>query len=266
MNGVGECFAFLAPFGDGWYRIFAWDRRNQQPPDAPLPIKEIRAATRRALGTDFGMHDPRWTGRFHSDERQVPRYRVGRVFLAGDAAHVHSPAGGQGMNVGLQDAANLGWKLAAAVGGRAAPGLLDSYQAERHPVGRQVLRSSGAIIKLAMVRTRPARLARNLMARTLLGFGPIGRRATGAISEVGGPLSRAARQPPAHRAAGPRPHAPRGRTGRALRVTPVGAVRAGVAGRYRPGPVAGSGHRPDPGRRDHAHHAGASRCLHRLGR
>lgn len=108
------------------------------------------------------------------------------MFLAGDAAHVHSPAGGQGMNVGLQDTANLGWKVAAAVAGRAAPGLLDSYQAERHPVGRQVLRSSGAIIKLAMVRTRPARLARNLMARTLLGFGPIGRRATGAISESWG--------------------------------------------------------------------------------
>lgn len=184
-NGVGDCFAFVAPFGDGWYRVFAWDRRNQRPQDAPLQMAEIRDVTRRALGTDFGMHDPRWTARFHSDERQVPRYRVGRVFLAGDAAHVHSPAGGQGMNVGLQDAANLGWKLAAAVQGRAATGLLESYHTERHPVGRQVLRSSGLIIRMAMVRARPARQARNLIARTLLGFGPIGRRATGAISGVG---------------------------------------------------------------------------------
>jgi 2-polyprenyl-6-methoxyphenol hydroxylase-like FAD-dependent oxidoreductase len=82
-----------------------------------------------------GMHDPRWISRFHSDERQVPRYRAGRVFLAGDAAHVHSPAGGMGMNTSIQDSANLGWKLAAVLRGQAPDGLLDTYHAERHPVG-----------------------------------------------------------------------------------------------------------------------------------
>src|SRR5947209_4926313 len=153
VNGVGDAFAFVAPFGDGWYRIFAWNRRNQVDDKAPVDLDEIREVTRRALGTDFGMHDPRWMSRFHSDERQAPRYRVGRVFLAGDAAHVHSPAGGQGMNTGLQDAANLGWKLAAAVRGEAPAGLLDTYQAERHPVGRMVLRTSGGIIRLAMLRS-----------------------------------------------------------------------------------------------------------------
>jgi hypothetical protein len=131
------------------------------------------------------MHDPRWMSRFHSDERQAPQYRVGRVFLAGDAAHAHSPAGGQGMNTGIQDAANLGWKLAAAVNGTATPGLLDSYQAERHPVGRLVLRSSGAIIRMAMVQRLPARVARNLIAGALLRFGPVARKATGVISGVG---------------------------------------------------------------------------------
>src|ERR687884_906498 len=135
-NAAGEGFSFLAPFGDGWYRVIAWDRRRQLPDDAPLELEEIRDITQRVLGTDYGMHDPRWMSRFHSDERQVTHYRVGRVFLAGDAAHVHSPAGGQGMNTGLQDAANLGWKLAATVRGWAPPGLLDTYDDERHPAGR----------------------------------------------------------------------------------------------------------------------------------
>ncbi|HEX5769928.1 MAG TPA: FAD-dependent monooxygenase, partial [Nocardioidaceae bacterium] len=126
LNAVSDGFAFVVPFGDGWYRVIAWDRCNQVGDEAPVELDEIREVTRKALGTDFGMYGARWMSRFHSDERQVPEYRVGRVFLAGDAAHVHSPAGGQGMNTGMQDAANLGWKLAAAVQGWAPPGLLDS--------------------------------------------------------------------------------------------------------------------------------------------
>jgi 2-polyprenyl-6-methoxyphenol hydroxylase-like FAD-dependent oxidoreductase len=96
VNAGGDVFAFIAPFGDGWYRVFAWNRCHQVGDNAPVELEEIRQVIRRALGTDFGMHDPRWLTRFHSDERQVPRYRVGRVFLAGDAAHSHSPAGGRG--------------------------------------------------------------------------------------------------------------------------------------------------------------------------
>ena len=164
MNGVGDAFAFVAPFGDGWYRIFAWNRLNQVDDSAPVELSEVREVTRRALGTDFGMHEPRFLSRFHSDERQVPTYRVGRVFLAGDAAHCHSPAGGQGMNTGIQDAANLGWKLAAAVDGWGGEQLLDSYHAERHPVGRQVLRSSGLLVRLALIRPRWARAVRDTVA------------------------------------------------------------------------------------------------------
>src|SRR5215218_201609 len=149
VNAAGDGFSFLAPFGDGWYRVIAWDRRRQLPDDAPIELEEVRDITQRVLGTDFGMHDARWMSRFHSDERQVPHYRVGRVFLAGDAAHVHSPAGGQGMNAGLPDAANLGWKLAAAVHGWAPDGLLDSYHNER-PVGRAVVRGSGALLRLTL--------------------------------------------------------------------------------------------------------------------
>jgi hypothetical protein len=185
VNAVGDGFAMVAPFGDGWYRIFAWDRRRQLPDDAPLAFEEIREVTERALGTDFGMHDPRWMSRFHSDERQVPDYRVGRVLLAGDAAHVHSPAGGQGMNTGIQDAANLGWKLAAVVNGSAPERVLETYQEERHPVGKMVLRSSGALIRLAMARSVLARFSRNVVVGALLRFGPTARRATGTITGLG---------------------------------------------------------------------------------
>ena len=91
VNAIGDAFGFVAPFGDGWYRVIAWNRHDQLPDDAPVDLDEIRSVVRQALGTDYGMHDARWLSRFHSDERQVPTYRVGRVFLAGDAAHVHSP-------------------------------------------------------------------------------------------------------------------------------------------------------------------------------
>ena len=185
IDAADDCFAFVAPFGDGWYRVFAWDRRNPQPDTAPVDLEEVRAVTRRALGTDFGMHDPRWMSRFHCDERQVHDYRVGRVFLAGDAAHVHTPAGGQGMNTGLQDAANLGWKLAAAVHGTAHPDLLDTYHGERHPVGRMVVRSSGALIRLVMIRSAAARAARDTIGAAALHVDAVTRKVSGMLSGIG---------------------------------------------------------------------------------
>ncbi|MFF3842169.1 FAD-dependent monooxygenase [Streptomyces sp. NPDC001930] len=187
VSGSGDTFAFLAPFGDGWYRVMGWSRTRQVPDTEPVDLDEVREITRRALGTDLGMHDPRWISRFHSDERQVPSYRVGRVFLAGDAAHVHSPAGGQGMNTGLQDAANLSWKLTAVLRGDApAPeALLDSYQSERHPVGATVLRTSGTLVRLAMAHTPPTRAARSLAARLLSAVRPASARAMGMISGLG---------------------------------------------------------------------------------
>jgi 2-polyprenyl-6-methoxyphenol hydroxylase-like FAD-dependent oxidoreductase len=187
VNGVGDAFAFIAPFGDGWYRVMGWDRTRQVPDDEPVDLEEVRAIARRALGSDYGMHDARWISRFHSDERQAPAYRVGRVFLAGDAAHVHSPAGGQGMNTGLQDAANLSWKLAAVLHGDAPDpeALLDSYQSERHPVGAMVLRSSGAIVRLAMAHSPLQRTARALAARVLATVRPASAKAIGMISGLG---------------------------------------------------------------------------------
>jgi hypothetical protein len=184
VNGNGDEFAFLAPFGDGWWRVFCWDRREDVPESAPLSLDEVREVTRRALGTDHGMSEARWTSRFHSDERQVPEYRVGRVFLAGDAAHCHSPAGGMGMNTGLQDAANLSWKLAAVLRG-APDALLDTYQSERHPVGREVLQASGTLIRLAMLRSGLGRAMRGLLGGTAIRIPAVHSRAIGRLSGVG---------------------------------------------------------------------------------
>ncbi|WP_406382196.1 FAD-dependent monooxygenase [Streptomyces sp. NBC_01618] len=186
VNGVGDAFAFIVPFGDGWYRVMGWNRAHQAADSDPVDFDELRETTRRVLGTDYGMHDARWISRFHSDERQVPAYRTGRVFLAGDAAHVHSPAGGQGMNTGLQDAANLSWKLSAVLRGQtAAPeALLDSYHAERHPVGTMVLRSSGALVRLAMARTPLQRTVRALAATVLYTIRPAADKAIGQVSGI----------------------------------------------------------------------------------
>src|SRR5258708_567243 len=184
LNSTGDTFAIIAPFGDGFYRVIAWHRHNQPPDDAPLSLDEVCEVTRQALGTDYGMHDLRWMSRFHSEERQVPRYRDGRVLLVGDAAHVHSPAGGQRMNTGIQDAANLAWKLAATVQGWAPPGLLDTYQAERHPVGRQVLRTSDALLRM-LTAPPPLVAARNVLALAATRIPFLASRMAAAISEVG---------------------------------------------------------------------------------
>ncbi|MDI3390745.1 FAD-dependent monooxygenase [Streptomyces sp. B-S-A8] len=186
MRGSKDAFAFVIPFGDGYWRVGGWNRERAEIPDsAPTSLGELKDLTRRALGSDLGMHDARWISRFHSDERQVRSYRTGRVFLAGDAAHTHSPAGGQGMNTGLQDAANLSWKLAAVLRGRSPEALLDTYQSERHPVGRAVLRSSGAIIRLAMAHNHPQYALRSLLTTVLKRVRTARETALGQITGIG---------------------------------------------------------------------------------
>lgn len=121
-------------------------------------VAELRAALRAAYGADYGVEDITWISRFTDAARQAAAYRKGRVILAGDAAHVHSPAGGQGLNIGLQDAVNLGWKLARVVGGISPEELLDSYHAERHPAAARILRSTLAITALNRGDARTAAL------------------------------------------------------------------------------------------------------------
>ncbi len=107
-------------------------------------LADLREALIALYGTDFGVHDVTWLSRFSDMARQAASYRERRVLLAGDAAHVHAPNGGQGLNIGVQDAVNLGWKLAQVVSGRSKESLLDTYQAERHPIAARVLKSTMA--------------------------------------------------------------------------------------------------------------------------
>jgi 3-(3-hydroxy-phenyl)propionate hydroxylase len=111
-------------------------------------LAEVREALIAVYGTDFGVHSPTWISRFSDMTRQAAAYRDRRVLLAGDAAHVHPPMGGQGLNIGVQDAVNLGWKLAQVVTGTSPDSLLDTYHAERHPVAARVLRNTMAQVAL----------------------------------------------------------------------------------------------------------------------
>ena len=111
-------------------------------------LEDLSQALIGAYGTDFGVRSPTWISRFTDMSRQAASYRAGRVLLAGDAAHVHPPQGGQGLNTGVQDAVNLGWKLAQVVNGTSPESLLDTYHAERHPVGARVLHNTMAQVAL----------------------------------------------------------------------------------------------------------------------
>ncbi|MFE3718143.1 FAD-dependent monooxygenase [Streptomyces cyaneofuscatus] len=135
--------AMSAPIGDGVNRIIL--REHGAPVRRePATFPEVAAGWERVTGQDISGATAVWASSFSDASRQASSYRRGRVLLAGDAAHIHLPAGGQGMNVGIQDAVNLGWKLAAQVNSWAPPALLDSYHRERHPVGERLLMNTRA--------------------------------------------------------------------------------------------------------------------------
>ena len=123
---------------------------EETPPDAGDPtLEEFQQMANELSSIPMRLHDPSWLSRFRLHHRGVDRYRTGLAFVAGDAAHIHSPAGGQGMNTGIQDAYNLAWKLALVIQGRAPDSLLDSYHEERHPVGQRLLRTTDRIFNVA---------------------------------------------------------------------------------------------------------------------
>ncbi|WP_433859634.1 FAD-dependent monooxygenase [Streptomyces kronopolitis] len=173
---VGQ--ASIIPFPDGWCRVFgtlAEDTgltpeqvRTRQ--SQPLTVDEVRAALGRVAGTDHGLREARWLSRAGDTTRQAARYRRNRVFLAGDAAHVHFPAGGQGMNIGMQDAANLAWKLAAEIQGRAPSLIVDgpaSYERERAPVAARLAANTLAQGALFTTFTPAGAALRDLMSELI---------------------------------------------------------------------------------------------------
>ncbi|URZ99709.1 rifampin monooxygenase [Streptomyces lydicamycinicus] len=167
----------------GVYRIIVPADGVAEDRTTPPTLEEFKQRLRAVAGTDFGVHSPRWLSRFGDATRQAELYRVGRALLAGDAAHIHPPAGGQGLNLGVQDAFNLGWKLAAAVNGWAPEGLLDSYHAERHPVGAAVLDNTRA--QITLLGTDPGATALRELFAKLMDFEEVNRYVTEMITAVG---------------------------------------------------------------------------------
>ncbi|MGC0205584.1 rifampin monooxygenase [Streptomyces levis] len=170
------------PTGNGLYRVLVPAEGVAGDRTVPPTLEEFRRQLRTYAGTDFGVHSPRWLSRFGDATRLVERYRTGRVLLAGDAAHIHPPTGGQGLNLGLQDAFNLGWKLAAEVRGWAPDDLLDTYHAERHPVAAAVLDNTRAQMHLLTPEPGP-RAVRGLLAE-LMEFEEVNRYLTEKITAV----------------------------------------------------------------------------------
>ena len=182
MGSTGDVLGFLAPYGhDNLYRSMTWDRRRQLPDTADVMPGEVETVLTEALGRDVGLQEVTWKSRFHCDERQAVHYRNGRVFLVGDAAHRHSPMGGQGMNTGIQDAANLAWKLDLVLDG-APQSILDTYHSERHPIGKRVLLQSGLVMRAMILHARAARAARDILGPMLLRIGPLNRAVAGSFS------------------------------------------------------------------------------------
>ena len=156
---------FFFPIAHGRYRMMA-DVPPPEPQGEPT-VQQLQAIIDNQCHIPARLHDPNWTAYFKIHRRQTSSYRVGRAFLAGDAAHIHSPAGGQGMNTGLQDAYNLAWKLAATIKGVVKPAVLDSYTPERHAVGKQVLKMTDTMTRVMELRNPVATTIRDRLISVL---------------------------------------------------------------------------------------------------
>jgi len=157
----------LHAMGDGMVRVVVTEA--ELGPNTEPTLDELRQGLIEVFGTDFGVHSPAWLSRFTDATRQAASYRKGRVLLAGDAAHVHSPTGGLGIGLGLQDAVNLGWKLGQVVRGVSGEELLDSYHAERHPAGARALKYTMA--QSLFQKADPRQEALRDLLDEVLGFG-----------------------------------------------------------------------------------------------
>ena len=173
---------WLRPFGERVYSVVVPAAGVSDRAEPPT-LEDFKQRLRAIAGTDFGVHSPRWLSRFGDATRLAERYRVGRVPLAGDAAHIHPPTGGQGLNLGIQDAFNLGWKLAAQVRGWAPETLLDTYQAERRPVAEDVLDNTRA--QMELLATEPGPRAVRRLLTELMDFDEVNRHLIEKITAIG---------------------------------------------------------------------------------
>ncbi|WP_030490979.1 rifampin monooxygenase [Micromonospora chokoriensis] len=173
---------WLRPFGGGVYSVVVPADGVSDRAEPPI-LDDFTHQLRAIAGTDFGAHSPRWLSRFGDATRLAERFRVGRVLLAGDAAHIHPPIGGQGLNLGVQDAFNLGWKLAAQIRGWAPEALLDTYQAERQPVAAEVLDNTRAQVELSSPEPGPQAVRRLLTE--LMDFDEVNRHLIEKITAIG---------------------------------------------------------------------------------
>jgi len=176
--------AFFPIVGDRWRVVGDLGLASDGGHHADPTLAEINELMAHRGSPDFVMSNPIWLAAFRINERKVKDYRKGRVFLAGDAAHVHSPAGGQGMNTGMQDAFNLAWKLALVIEGNARPSLLDSYSPERSAVGDRVLRNAGRLTEAATVRNPLLQGIRNTVAKFATGFPVVQHKMANQFSEM----------------------------------------------------------------------------------
>jgi 2-polyprenyl-6-methoxyphenol hydroxylase-like FAD-dependent oxidoreductase len=170
------------PLADGVFRIIVPAEGVAEDRTVPPTLEEFKQQLRLTAGTDLGVHSPRWLSRFGDATRLADRYRDGRVLLAGDAAHIHPPTGGQGLNLGIQDSFNLGWKLAAAIDGWAPQDLLDSYQTERRPVAADVLDNTRA--QMELLSTEPGPQAVRRLVSELMDFEEVNRYLTEKITAI----------------------------------------------------------------------------------
>jgi len=164
-------FAFIAPMNDDRWRVIVNVPKMTPEQAEKLTLEEIQAMVLERFGLDAPLYDPVWISPFSINTRIAPTMRNGRVFLAGDASHVHSPIGGQGMNTGIQDALNLAWKLALVHAGRAVPELLDSYNPERHGNAKRLLQMVGPATKVVNLRHPVTVEIRNLFIRMVAQLG-----------------------------------------------------------------------------------------------
>ncbi|TDO44250.1 2-polyprenyl-6-methoxyphenol hydroxylase-like FAD-dependent oxidoreductase [Kribbella sp. VKM Ac-2527] len=171
------------PLGDGVYRVGVPADGVAEDRTVPPTLDEIKQQLQVYAGTDFGVHSPRWLSRFGDATRLADSYRTGRVLLAGDAAHIHPPVGGQGLNLGVQDAFNLGWKLAAEINGWAPEGLLDTYESERRPVAADVLEFTRAQMELMSPEPGPQAVRR--LVSELMDFEDVHRYLIERITGIG---------------------------------------------------------------------------------